>query len=161
MQPTTKHLISAGTKETKLPLLRLRQSAACARSRDLMKRPGLLGCVKVAVLTFALHQGVQALPNIIATNVQGTSCAVSVTLDPTTYSSFTTTLTYTFVAGANQISFSPPNPPSGSPTNPLSFLVPPGTYTLWITVGPYNPGNSFQTSSKGYIVTVAPCPLSR
>jgi|ERR1022692_2974 hypothetical protein len=68
-----------------------------------------LGCIKAAFLAFALHEGALAAPLILATNVQGTNCTVTVTLEPTTFSFYGTTLTYTFV-GANTISFPPPTP---------------------------------------------------
>ena len=121
-----------------------------------MKRLRFRGFIKTAVLALALNGAVQAAPLILAT-VQGTTCAVTVTLQALTFSYYGTTLTYTFVAGANQISFSAPQPPSGTPTNPLSFPVPAGTYTLWITLGPYA---NYSAASPGYSVTVAPCPLS-
>src|SRR5258708_17840475 len=90
---------------------------------DSMKRLEVPGFIKAAVLAFVLHAGVQAAPLIIATSVQGASCGVTVTLDALTFSFYATTLTYTFVAGANQISFSAPKPPLDSPTIPVIFPV--------------------------------------
>lgn len=114
-----------------------------------MKR--LEGYFKVAVIAIALHTGAQAAPKILANNVQGTNCAVTVTLETLTAAyPWPGGLTYTFVpvGAGTQISFN-------APTNPIP--VPHGSYTLWLTVGPYP---STSASSMGYPVTVAPCPLS-
>lgn len=110
--------------------------------------------VKVAILALALHEGAQAEVEILATNVQGANCSVTVMLNTTTFSAFGSTLIYTFVGNSGTTNFIGSPQPSSS--NPLSLLVPPGSYTLYITVGPY----PSTTSSRGYPVTVTPCPLS-
>jgi len=119
----------------------------------LMKR--LKGFIMAAVLALALHEGVQAGPLILAT-VQGANCAVTVNLNGETVAFFGTSLTYTFIGSGATTTFI--GTPQSSSSNPLSvsFLVPSGSYTLYITVGPY----PSTTSSPGYQVNVAPCPLS-
>jgi hypothetical protein len=109
--------------------------------------------IKAAALALLLHGAAQAGPPILA-SAQGSNCTVTVTLNSLTASFFGSTLTYTFipVSGGANIAFSPPQ-------TTLSFLVPGGSYTLWITVGAYT-GQFGQTSSAGISVTVAPCPLS-
>jgi hypothetical protein len=109
--------------------------------------------IKAAALALLLHGAAEAGPLILAT-AQGGNCTVSVVLNPLTASFFGGTLTYTFIplSGGANIAFSPPQ-------TTLNFLVPGGSYTLWITVGPYS-GQFGQTSSAGIPVTVAPCFLS-
>jgi hypothetical protein len=105
-----------------------------------------------AALALALQQGAQAAQEILASQVLGGNCSATVTLQ--SGSGSFGPLTYTFV-GNGGTSTVVGVPQSGS-SNPLIFQLPGGSYTLYITVGPY----PSTTSSPGYIVNVAPCPLS-